>query len=267
MIQLQSYCGVTALIRATWLSYLQERGFFFLLAFGWMMRPLVFLFVWATVAGTGRVGGLSRDEFIVYYLVFVVVNQFTYPVSNWTVGDQIREGTMSVLLLRPLAPFYDALANDLAGKGVFLLFVIPITGILAIFLRPAVEITLVNLLVFFPALVFAWLLRFLWGYWLALLAFWATRADALLDMQNALIFLLAGHVAPIALLPGLLQKAAIILPFRYMIGFPVEVLTNQLTTGELLLGFIVQALWLLLAAGLSVVLWRTGLRRYHAIGG
>ncbi|MEZ4868758.1 MAG: ABC-2 family transporter protein [Caldilineaceae bacterium] len=267
MMQTLSYRGLAALTKATWLSFLQERGFFFLLAFGWMMRPLVFLFVWATVAGSTTVGGLTRGEFVAYYLIFVVVNQFTYPISNWTVGDQIREGNMSMLLLRPLAPFYDALATDLAGKAVYLHFVVPVTGVLALLLRPEAEITLTTMLSFLPALLLAWLLRFLWGYWLALLAFWATRADALLDMQNALIFLLAGQVAPIALLPDLLRKAAIVLPFRYMIGFPVEVLTNQLTPADLLLGFTLQCSWLALAIGLSVLLWRTGLRRYSAIGG
>lgn len=66
----------------------------------------------------------------------------------------------------------------------------------------------------------AWALRFLWGYALALLAFWAKRADALLALQDGLIFLLAGQVASTRLLPGLLQKASAILPFRYIVGFP-----------------------------------------------
>lgn len=111
------------------------------------------------------------------------------------------------------------------------------------------------------------MLRFFWGYWLALLAFWAARADALLAVQDSLIFLLAGQVAPIALLPDALQLAAKVLPFRYMIGFPVEVLTGQLDTTGLLMGFAVQAGWLVVALALSAVMWRMGLRRYTAVGG
>ena len=57
-------------------------------------------------------------------------------------------------------------------------------------------------LAFIPALVLAWALRFFWGYWLALLAFWATRADALLALQDSLVFLLAGQVAPSLCCPG-----------------------------------------------------------------
>ncbi len=95
---------------------------------------------------------------------------------------------MNILLLRPITPFFDTLATEIAGKGVFLLFIIPVTALLALFLKPELDFALLNSLAFIPALVLAWLLRFLWGYWLALLAFWAPRANALLAMQDACIF-------------------------------------------------------------------------------
>lgn len=37
--------GARALIGATWSMWLQSRNFFFLLAFGWMIPPLIYLFV------------------------------------------------------------------------------------------------------------------------------------------------------------------------------------------------------------------------------
>jgi ABC-2 type transport system permease protein len=120
---------------------------------------------------------------------------------------------------------------------------------------------------FFVALTGAWLLRFFWGLWLACLAFWATRADALLALQDALIFLLAGVVAPVALLPGPLQTLARVLPFYYMVGFPVEVLTGQISSSEAATGFVIQAAWLIVAVLIYRLVWRSGLKRYSAIGG
>jgi ABC-2 type transport system permease protein len=259
--------GGWALIKRTWAMWLQHRAFFFLLAFGWMIPPLVYLFVWSTAADERVVGGLSRGEFVAYYLVLVVVNQVTYSQTNWTVGDVIRYGGMNALLLRPLSPVYDVLSTEVAGKVVYMAFVIPVTALLALVLRPEVHVTRQDLLAFVPALALAWALRFLWGYWLALLAFWTTRADGLLSLQDALVFLLGGQVAPTMLLPGLLRGASVALPFRYMLAFPVEVLTGQVRGLELGIGFAFQTGWLLVATVLFGVLWRTGVRRYSAVGG
>jgi ABC-2 type transport system permease protein len=174
---------------------------------------------------------------------------------------------MNRVLLRPLPPIYDALASEFAGKVVYLVFDTPVLIGLALILRPELHLTWQNGLAFIPALILAWALRFFWGYWLALLAFWATRADALLGLQDALIFLLAGQVAPIALLPEALQTAAKILPFRYMVAFPVEVLTGGVDQAGLLAGFTLQIGWLAIAAALYWLLWRGGLRHYSAVGG
>ena len=259
--------GGWALIKATWTSWLQHRGFFFILAFGWMIPPLIYLLVWSTAAGHRAIGGLNRGEFVAYYLALILVNQLTYSQTNWTVGDLIRYGQMNRLLLRPLSPLYDALASEVAGKVVYMVFDVPVVVILALILRPELHLTARNAAAFVPALALAWLLRFFWGYWIALLAFWATRADALLAVQDALIFLLAGQVAPIQLLPGALRQAAVALPFRYMVGFPVEVLTGQLDTSGLWAGLAVQAGWLVIALALSAGVWRAGIKHYAAVGG
>ena len=86
-------------------------------------------------------------------------------------------------------------------------------------------------------------------------------------MQDALVFLLAGQVAPTALLPGAMRTVATVLPFRYMVGFPVEVLTGQLDRVTLLTGFALQVGWLIVALALFTIMWRNGLRRYTAVGG
>lgn len=259
--------GGWALIKSSWLSWMQYRSFFFILAFGWMIPPLIYMLVWSGAAGEDTLGGLTSGEFIAYYLILILVNQLTYSQTNWTVGDVIRMGSLNNWLLRPMLPLYHPLANEIAGKVVTMIFVIPVAAILAIFLRPELHTTWNNVALALLALAFAWVLRFFWGFWLALLAFWTARADALLALQDSLVFLLAGIVAPVWMLPSGLQLAARILPFRFMVSFPVEVLMGQVSGYDLLIGFGYQALWAAVAMTISALVWRLGLRRYTAIGG
>ena len=259
--------GGWALVQATWASWLQHRGFFYLVAFSWMIPLLVYMLVWSTAAGEGAVSGLSRGYLVSYYVLLIVVNQLTFATNNWTVGDAIRYGRMNLLLLRPLSPLYDALASEVAVKVVFMTFAVPLAALLALILRPEIHVSFQAGLRFVPALALAWALRFFWGYWLALLSFWTSRADALLSLQESLIFLIGGQVAPTVLLPAAMQRAAVVLPFRYMVAFPVEVLTSQVRGSELATGFAFQAGWLAVTLVAFVALWRAGLRRYSAVGG
>lgn len=259
--------GGWALIRGTWLSWLQQRTFFFLLAFGWMIPPLISLFVWYTASSTKTIGGLTQGEFVTYYLMLILVNQLTYSQTHWTVGDAIRSGDMNLTLLRPLSPHFGVLAAEIAGKVVYMTFVIPIAFLLVLILHPTLHTTSYNSILFLLTLTLAWLLRFLWGYWLAILAFWITRSDALLSIQDTMIFLFAGQVAPVVLLPGILQSVATLLPFRYMISFPIEILLGRLNTPELLTGLAYQSGWLAITCVLFFTTWRRGLHHYAAVGG
>lgn len=259
--------GGWALIKSNWASWMQYRSFFFLLAFGWMIPPLIYLLVWSTAAGEETLVGMNRGEFVAYYLILILVNQFTYPQTNWTVGDMIRGGDLNIWLLRPLPYLYQVFSTELAGKVVFMAFVVPVSALLAVVLRPELNASVLEVLLFLLALVMSWWLRFLWGYALALLAFWATRADALLALQDSMVFMLSGIMAPLALLPGGLQQAAMVLPFRYMVGFPVEVLMGQVSGAALWNGFGIQVVWLTAAILGCRWIWQAGIKRYSAVGG
>jgi len=259
--------GGKALVARLWMSYMANRGFFWALALGHLMPILIYMFVWMTAAGQRSLNGYNRDEFVVYYLVVMVLHELTYAGAFYDVGWAIRSGDFTTWLLRPLHPIYEAIGGNIAGKAVGLPFTILAALLLGLVLQPELHLKFGNILLFLPALLLAYLLRFLMDYVLALLTFWSQRSDALLRLNDTLLFLFAGQVAPFALLPDKLQQATFLLPYRYMLGFPVEVLMGRLSPAQMGQGFLILIAWFLVTILLHQILWKRGLRRYTAVGG
>ncbi len=259
--------GGWTLVRKNLFSFTASRGFFWTLAVGWMMAPLLYLLVWLAAAGEGGVKGFTQGDFTAYYLMLMVLNQLTYPVSHWTVGDNIFAGTFSQWLLRPLPPVYEAIAGDLATKLVCVPFVTVFAIGLGFGFGHGFPIVPARIPLFLLTLVLAQALRFLLGYALALLALFGGRIQSVLDVHNTLLFLFAGQVVPTVLLPEVLQNIAFLLPYRYMLGFPLEVLLGKVAGEEILWGLVAAGAWTVVAWGLHRVIWRLGIRRYASVGG
>jgi ABC-2 type transport system permease protein len=120
----------------------------------------------------------------------------------------------------------------------------------------------------FLATLLAAAIRFLSGYAIGLLAFWTTRATALVTVEYGVSLFLSGRIAPLSLLPPAVVSAASWLWFPYMLAFPVDLLTGAAGTArDIAAGFGGQLFWTLAWAGLYAVIWRTGIRRYAAVGG
>jgi ABC-2 type transport system permease protein len=122
------------------------------------------------------------------------------------------------------------------------------------------------MLVFLPALILAFLVRFLLEWTLALAAFWTTRVSAINQVYFVLLLFLSGQVAPLSLFPHWLQVVADILPFQWMLGFPVELVLGKLSVTQALIGLGAQAVWLGISLALVRLVWRAGVRIYSAVG-
>jgi ABC-2 type transport system permease protein len=57
------------------------------------------------------------------------------------------------------------------------------------------------------------------------------------------------------------------LPFRYMLAFPVELVTGGLTRTQALAQLGAQQAFVLLLLGAAAGMWRLGTRRFAAFGG
>ncbi|HTO93963.1 MAG TPA: ABC-2 family transporter protein [Bacteroidota bacterium] len=254
--------------RTTFASFVQYRASMLIWMIWHILEPLVYLVVWSAVAaaGAGTVQGFGARDFSAYFIVLMVVNHMTYTWIFYEYEYRVRHGSLSSALLRPLHPIHADVIDNVSSKLITLPMMLLAAGILGAFFRPAIHTTGLSLLLFLPALVLAFSLRFILEWTLALAAFWTTRVSAVNQAYYVAALFLSGQMAPLALFPPAVRTAAAVLPFRWMLGFPVELFLGRVTAAEACRGIAVQAVWLGVALLLMRFAWRAGVRRYSAVG-
>ncbi len=252
----------------TFASFVQYRASIFIWMISHVLEPLVYLVVWSVVSRSneGSVGGISTGQFAAYFIVMMLVNHFTYTWIMYEYEYRIRGGSLSFALLRPIHPIHRDIVDNLSSKLITLPMMCVAAAFLALLFKPELSFSFITVAAFLPALLLAFILRFLIEWTLALVAFWTTRVSAVNQGYYVAALFLSGQVAPLSLLPHPVQVTAAVLPFRWTISFPVEVLLGKLTATEVCTGLAVQMAWLGLAVILLRVVWRAGVRTYSAVG-
>jgi len=235
---------------------------------GRVVEPLIYLVVWTTVAEArgGEVGGFGPGDFSAYFIILMLVNQMTFTWIMWEYDYIIRTGALSFKLLRPIHPIHADIADNLAYKILTLAVIIPVALLLAWIFPPTFNLQLWALAAAIPALCLAFLVRFLLEWALAMSAFWTTRINAINQTYYMIMLFMSGQFAPLSLLPEPLQWLAAILPFRWLIAFPVELILGRLDGRQALIGFAAQLIWLMIALAVLAIAWRAGVKRYSAVG-
>ncbi|MGB8214499.1 MAG: ABC-2 family transporter protein [Anaerolineales bacterium] len=254
--------------KTTFATMVQYRASLFIWMIAQVLEPLVYLIVWSTVSNGsgGSVGGYTAQGFAAYYLTLMLVNQVTYTWVMYEYEYRVRQGLLSFALLKPVHPIHSDISDNLSSKLVTMPILLVVAGALALIFRPVAELHLWAVLAFIPALLLAFLVRFLLEWSLALAAFWTTRVNAINQVYFILLLFLAGQIAPLTLFPQWIQILADILPFRWMLGFPVELVLGRLTPTQALEGLGVQAAWLIISLVVMRLVWRAGVRVYSAVG-
>ena len=255
-------------------SMLQYRFAILIWAVWGFVGPLISLAVWsaATAAKGGAIQNTAngatygRADFAAYFLVFMIFGHLTMSWDAFEFAWRVRDGNLSPRLLKPLHPIHADAANNIAFKLCTTVMLLPVWIALFVIFKPTPPHSWWSLLAAVPALILAGLLRYIWQYSLALIAFWTTRVEALNQLYFTLDSFLAGRIAPLALMPGWLGLLATYSPFRGMGAFPVELALGRVPANQILPGFALQLVWLAIGIVVFRLLWAGGIKQYSAVG-
>jgi ABC-2 type transport system permease protein len=254
--------------KTTFATMFQYRASLVIWMIGQVLEPLVYLIVWSTVSNGngGSIGSYTTGAFVSYFIILMLVNQFTYTWVMFDYEYRIREGYLSFALLKPVHPIHSDIADNIMSKSITLPVLTVIAIILGLAFHARLSVSPWLAVLFVPGLLLAFALRFLLEWTLAQFAFWTTRVSAINQIYFFLLLFLSGQIAPLSILPRAVQIAAKILPFYWTIGFPTELLLGKITITGALIGLGVQVVWLAIAVFLVRLVWRLGVKAYSAVG-
>ncbi|MBP7149700.1 MAG: ABC-2 family transporter protein [Acidobacteria bacterium] len=230
--------------------------------------PLIMLALWSAVAREAPVGRFGQAEFTAYFLSTFIVRQVTGSWIAWELNFEVRQGTLSLRLLRPIHPMLTYAVENVAAVPLRAAIALPVAAIVLATVGSA------NLAgdpwlwaLWVVALAGGWLISFLTSFSVGCLALYLESSARIMDLWLVLFFVFSGYIIPVELFPPVLRGIADWLPFRYQIGLPVELMTGAHGLREALGLMARQWFFIGLLFSIATLLWRGGRKRFAAYGG
>lgn len=223
--------------------------------------------MWLAAYGTRDVmNGFTKPELVAYYLCLSVVNNLVFA-HPWETARDIKEGRLSLYLTRPFTYYGFIFASNFTWRIVRTFLYLPFFGIILLIFR--------HYLVwgdyylgweFILSIVLAHLLSYQIAWALGMVAFFLVEVSGVYEFWYMIGAFLAGQMAPLQMLPETVRQIAQILPFSYVLWFPVQIFLGKMPPDAIRAGLVTQAVWVVLVWLLGRWLWSVGLKRYTAVG-
>lgn len=235
----------------------------------WMLTttmPLVSLALWSAVAADGPVGAYDADTFAAYFLVALLVRQVTGSWLVWQINTEVKSGSLSQRLLKPVHPIVAYSADSLAVVPLRAVMCLPLVPIALHYTGTKALGTPTLALAFVLSMVGAWLINFFVTTLVGALAFYMESSTNVFQAWLIGFSVLSGYVVPLSLFPPWFTRAAHVLPFRYTLALPTEIAAGTLGASQAWTELGIQWAYVAGSAFLAIVLFNRGTKRYGAYG-
>lgn len=263
------------------MRYLRIFSLYFQNVFSHRGRPLVYVvtyvfnsvlfltFMQGVFHQTNSLGNWTLSSVTSYYFLLIIAAAvlMTHPEIP-IIRDDIEKGELAGRLLKPFSYYWQRFHAEIPVRifqgivGILIFFVL-------IYLYHAqinFHLSLTTGFLAFIIIALAYGICFTFKMILATTALWTTEIRGAQELTDILIVIFAGYVVPVNLLPSMLEKIAYLLPFAYIIYYPIVAVQGKLEVSALLSVISIQAVWLILLSVSFQLLWRKGLAQYADFG-
>ena len=255
--------------RNTWDETLAYRLNFVMWRVRVVLQILTMYFLWSALILPGQaILGYTRDLMLTYILGASIINSLVISSRSYEVGQEINSGNLSNFLLRPINYFLFWFARDLGDKAMNLVFSVFELAVLFLILRPPLFIQSdpALILLAFASAFLAMILYFFLSFLLGLIGFWSAEVWAPRFVFITVLTFFSGGLFPLDILPKPLFSFFELLPFPYLLFFPLKIYLGQMPLGDIGRGLFISAIWSGIFWMVAKFVWAKGLRVYGAYG-
>lgn len=229
-------------------------------------------FLWTAIYGNSsetELFGYTYRQIIAYTFLAGLVARMVRTGFEYEIMDDVKSGKFSKFLVQPLGYFPYRLANFFGQKLVSLTMILVIMVFVLIGLNVFWDVSLQfsRILLFLVTLALAMTLNFLIFYCISSIAFWIVEIGFLFEGVRIVIILLSGGIFPLEVFGERFVQIMNLLPFKYTVSYPINVLNGKIPMGEIAPGLIIQFIWIGACIVIAHYLWRVGSKRFVAVGG
>lgn len=213
--------------------------------------------------------GYTIQSMLTYVLLAKFLQQVIVPEFFWNVTSDIMDGQLTGYLMKPISYIKYIFFGALGEKSKnFVVTLIPILAIAVCFSNYLnFSSNVYHVMAFLATCILAYVLYFVIFMTFSLLSFWFLEISSVFYTLYIIIEFFSGSIIPIDLFPKTLQSILNVLPFKYLIFFPINVYIGKCSTSEILTGLAMQVMWIGIFYAVIKSLWLLGMKRYEAYGG
>ncbi len=206
--------------------------------------------------------GFSQESILIYFVLSFVIQSLLPRWIAMEIGWGVKKGDIIHNLLKPIK-FKQYYFNYSFGDVIFtfIFMGIPII-ILSIFTSSMVGCQ--DLFGFIFSVTMAYIIVFHIFYMIGLLSFWLTNIWGIFITFDFVYLFFSGAYLPLQLMPKWLKIISEILPFKYIIGFPIS---RWLDSSVDIMGFSIQLIWVILLTIASNLIYKKAKKKVEIFGG
>lgn len=232
------------------------------------ISPIISLAVWYTVSLQGNTSLNPRDT-ITYYILTILALTATNSWLGYFLTQEILDGRLVRSLVRPLSTFWEHAADNIVTKLIRMpipvLTIIVIAHVFPNFFSPSLYEG-PRIVLGIVSIILGATIAFLADAILASLSFWIEDVHQIIGYHHLLYSFASGIIIPFALMPALAQKLFSVLPYRYIVSAPVEILVSSAQSSNTFTLLATQVAWTVVLAVALRLIWKSGLKVYAIPG-